>query len=70
MVDYAPARMVVGQEVHAAVTPETAHILTPRALDFVCKLERAFGERRRELLVARDARQIRIDAGEMPDFLA
>ncbi len=69
MVDYAPARMVVGQEVHAAVTPETAHILTPRALDFVCKLERAFGERRRELLVARDARQIRIDAGEMPDFL-
>ena len=69
MVDFTPYRMAVGQEVHAAVTPETAHILTPRALDFICKLEAAFGSRRRALLAQRVERQLRLDAGEMPDFL-
>jgi malate synthase len=45
-------------------------VLTPEAMAFVADLQRTFGPRRRELLDARRARQERIDAGEMPDFLA
>ena len=44
-------------------------VLTPAALEFVRKLHDRFDGRRRELLAARDARQLRIDAGEMPKFL-
>ncbi len=44
-------------------------VLTPAALDFIGRLQREFGGRRRQLLHARDERQGRIDAGEMPDFL-
>ena len=58
-----------GVEIHAIVTAEYATILTPEALALVAKLHRAFEPRRRELLKARVARQTRIDAGEMPDFL-
>ncbi|MBK8119536.1 MAG: malate synthase A [Sulfuritalea sp.] len=50
-------------------TAEYAQILTPEALALVAKLHRAFEPRRQELLKARVARQARIDAGEMPDFL-
>ncbi len=46
-----------------------AEILTPEALEFVARLQRRFNSRRKELLAARAARQERIDAGEMPDFL-
>ncbi|GAB4269265.1 MAG: malate synthase A [Candidatus Promineifilaceae bacterium] len=51
------------------ITPQFAEILTPEALVFVTKLERAFGERRLALLKERDVRQARLDAGEKPDFL-
>ncbi|GAE46212.1 malate synthase [Mesobacillus boroniphilus JCM 21738] len=44
-------------------------ILTPEALDFVERLERHFGERRVELLAARENRQVEINAGKLPDFL-
>jgi len=44
-------------------------ILSAEALAFVAKLHRAFEPRRAQLLAARVARQARIDAGEMPDFL-
>jgi malate synthase len=44
-------------------------ILTHEALGFVAKLHRAFESRRQDLLRARVARQARIDAGELPDFL-
>ncbi len=44
-------------------------VLTPDALDFIGRLQREFGGRREQLLHARDERQARIDAGEMPDFL-
>jgi malate synthase len=44
-------------------------ILTPEAVDFIAGLERNFGARRRELLAHRTARQLRLDAGEKPDFL-
>jgi malate synthase len=45
-------------------------VLTPDALDFIARLEREFGARRRQLLADRQARQARIIAGERPDFLA
>ncbi len=60
-----PAGMQINAPIHAGY--ET--ILTPAALDLVAKLHRAFEPRRQELLKARIARQARIDAGEMPDFL-
>ena len=46
-----------------------AEILTPDAVAFVVGLQRAFNERRKELLQARVARQKRLDGGERPDFL-
>ncbi len=49
--------------------PEFAPILTPAAIDFVAELAERFSARVAELLVARQARQRRIDAGELPDFL-
>lgn len=69
MIDFAPSRLQLGTDVTAAITPATAAILTPRALEFVASLERQFGERRRALLSQRQARQTRLDAGERPDFL-
>ena len=44
-------------------------ILTDEAVAFVADLHRRFNPRRQELLTARADRQLRIDAGEMPDFL-
>ncbi len=49
---------------------ERAQILTPEALQFIEKLEREFGPRRRGLLDQRVERQATIDAGEFPDFLS
>ncbi len=46
-----------------------AEILTPAALELLATLHREFNGRRLELLAAREARQVRIDAGERPDFL-
>lgn len=61
--------MPQGMQILGAVTPEFSAILTPEALALVAKLERTLGERRRELLQRRDARQAAIDAGQFPDFL-
>ncbi len=58
-----------GVEITGAMSPAFAEILTPDALALVAKLHRTLAPRRRELLAARQARQARIDAGEMPDFL-
>jgi malate synthase len=58
-----------GVEIAAPLHPRFDEILTPAALAFVAKLHRVFEPRRQELLKARVARQARIDAGEMPDFL-
>jgi malate synthase len=44
--------------------------LTPDALAFVAKLQRAFGGRRAECLERRQVRQAALDGGEMLDFLA
>ncbi|MBT8338517.1 MAG: malate synthase A [Desulfatitalea sp.] len=44
-------------------------IVTQDALRFVADLQRTFNDRRLALLDRRQARQARIDAGELPDFL-
>ncbi len=43
--------------------------MSPEAVAFVARLQRAHNGRRKELLAARVARQARLDAGERPDFL-
>jgi malate synthase len=55
--------------IEAPVSAEYAEILTPEAIAFVVHLHRQFNERRLELLRKRAERQVRIDAGERPDFL-
>ncbi|MBE7521052.1 MAG: malate synthase A [Burkholderiales bacterium] len=61
---YAPGIDITGR-----ITSEYAEVLTPSALAFAAKLERAFGPRRAELMALRAARQAEFDAGKLPDFL-
>jgi malate synthase len=63
------SRWPAGVEIHAPLHPRFEEVLSPEALAFVAKLHRAFEPRRQELLAARAARQARIDAGELPNFL-
>jgi malate synthase len=58
-----------GIEVTGQIRPDYAQVLTPGALSFVARLQRAFGGRRNELLAARGARQAEFDRGKRPDFL-
>ncbi len=58
-----------GVEITGRITPEFAQILTPEAIAFAVKLQRAFGGRRAELMKLRDKRQAEFDAGKLPDFL-
>lgn len=58
-----------GLEIKGNITPEYAEILTPEALEFVVKLHRKFNATRKELLKAREERQVQIDKGILPDFL-
>jgi malate synthase len=58
-----------GIEITGPITPEYAEILTPQAVAFAAKLQRAFGGRRSELLALRAKRQAAFDAGTLPDFL-
>src|SRR5579871_4207813 len=60
----------VGVEVIGPDVPQSASVLTPEALGFVAMLQRRFNPRRLELLARRNERQARLDAGELPDFLA
>lgn len=64
-----PHTLPQGVKINAPITTDHAQILTADALTFVAKLHRTFEPRRQQLLAARIARQARIDAGEMPDFL-
>jgi len=64
----APA-VISGVEIKAPLDATTDRILTPGALELVARLARAFEDRRRELLAAREVRQRRIAEGERPDFL-
>jgi malate synthase len=49
--------------------PLTGEILPDEAVTFLTLLQREFGPRRQALLEARAERQVRLDAGERPDFL-
>ncbi|MEO5841572.1 MAG: malate synthase A [Acidimicrobiales bacterium] len=49
--------------------PHQGDVLTDEAVRFLVGLERRFGPTRRTLLRARQARQVRLDAGELPHFL-
>jgi malate synthase len=59
-----------GARVAAIEKARFREILSDDAIEFVAELERRFGARRCELLQARTERQKRLDAGELPDFLA
>ncbi|MBV6647766.1 MAG: malate synthase A [Cyclobacteriaceae bacterium] len=61
---------VPGVEVKGPINPGFENILSDEALTFVAELHRTFNGRRTELLTARDARQVKIDQGEMPSFLS
>src|SRR6267143_1338099 len=56
-------------EFKAPVTTEYKRVLTQDAMEFVARLEKEFGERRRDLLHRRWERQVEIIAGRMPQFL-
>ena len=58
-----------GIEILGPITADYSEILTPEAVAFVARLQRAFGERRNELLRRRAERQKQLDAGILPDFL-
>lgn len=58
-----------GVAINAPIAAAHAEILSPAAIEFLADLQRAFGARCKELLRARDERQVRLDSGEKPDFL-
>ena len=59
-----------GVEFTAPITARHAEILTPEAVAFLVRLQRAHNGRRKELLAARVTRQAALDAGQRPDFLS
>ena len=59
----------VSLSIGAPVRAEFAPILSPEALQFIAALTERFAPRVEDLLKAREARQGRIDAGALPDFL-
>ncbi len=58
-----------GVEIKGALNPEFAQIITPEAMKFIATLQRAFSQRRKELLQKRAHRQEQLNAGHLPDFL-
>ena len=61
--------MVAGVQIHSKQAPEAqTEILTEDALKFLAALHRTFESTRQNLLVARDATQLRLDAGVPLDF--
>lgn len=63
-------QILAGVDILGPMRPGYGEVLTAEALEFVAGLERRFGAVRKRLLEARRERQARLDAGEMPDFLA
>jgi malate synthase len=57
-------------ELQGPEDPAFDPILTPDALEFVAALQQEFGDRRQELLHAREQRRARLAAGETFDFLS
>ncbi len=61
--------MVDGVTIAGPSVEHAPGVLTPDALSFLAALHRRFDGRRKALLSARQARQARLDAGELPAFL-
>ena len=61
--------MTEGISVIGPMGPRYEEILTPGALDLIATLQRQLGQRRTELLAARQARQRELSAGAMLGFL-
>jgi malate synthase len=59
----------LGVEIKSHLSAEYQAIFTPEALQFVAELHRKFNGRRLELLKARETRQAKLNAGELPNFL-
>ena len=57
-----------GLQIKGPAAPRQDDVLTPEALAFVADLVHHFYPRLKLLLKAREARQARFDAGELPDF--
>lgn len=70
MTDTNLADAAKGVQLTGEMQPGYTDILSDEAVGFVATLERKFGARRLELLEAREARQAKIDAGDLPNFLA
>ena len=64
-----PERHPDGIDVEGS-TPDQDSVLVPAALTLLADLHRRFDGRRRALLVERQRRQARFDAGALPDFRA
>ena len=58
-----------GVQMRGELAPAFPEIVSPEALAFVAKLQRAFGNRREECLKRRQDRQAALDRGEALDFL-
>src|SRR6267142_3427733 len=58
-----------GVQLRGELAPAFPEIVSPEALAFVAKLQRAFGNRREESLKRRQDRQAALDRGEALDFL-
>src|SRR5438034_1714695 len=56
-------------QLRGELAPAFPEIVSPEALAFVAKLQRAFGNRREECLKRRQDRQAALDRGEALDFL-
>ncbi len=59
-----------GIRIQGTPTADDARVLTPESLAFLAKLSRRFEPTRSALLARRAERQLRFDAGELPDFPA
>ncbi len=57
-------------KVKGTTPPAAAGVLTPEALEFVARLQQAFGPTRAALLERRVERQEELNAGSLPDFLS
>src|SRR5205085_11147445 len=58
-----------GVQLRVELAPAFPEIVSPEALAFVAKLQRALGNRREECLQRRQDRQVALDRGEALDFL-
>lgn len=64
------SRIPEGVEFSVPISAQAEEVLTTEALEFLIALQRKFNGRRLELLQKRAERQVEIDAGKNPTFLA